>query len=464
MSGQADQTADVAIIGCGLVGSVAARVLAAAGARVLLVDAGTPMSATVGTHLRNLPASKLDHGFYRELVRAQLRPAAGTRTSRGLPAARLTTILGGMGTVWNCVAMRMNPVEQWPGIAPPEWDRLYRRAEQSLAVVPELAAPAGRQEFLLRTLAGVPASPAPIAAQPRFGPLYGPLWTGPAEILAGTGDLIEVLPGHAVRRLLHRRGRVVAVEAVALDTGHGRTLRADTVMVAAGALRSPALLWSSGIGTAMGEGSALGRYLCDHPVSYARVVLDRDLLDEPEARDDTHVVIPMSPSRPFHALMLCDAYDDGLLGSDVDERQILSLYWYTADRPRFENRVVFDERRCGSFGLPRPAFEYALNAEDQARRAVARHHLGATGERLGSFLRSAPPQDLSPGSSMHIMGTTRMGTDDHDSVVDAWGRVWGFDNLYLAGTGVIPGATATNPTLTACALAVRSADAMGGAG
>src|SRR5690348_8062676 len=134
MSGQGNQTADVAIIGCGLVGSVAARVLAAAGARVVLVDAGTPMSAMAGTHLRNLPASKLDNGFYRQLVRAQLRPAAGTQTSHGLPAARLTAILGGMGTVWNCVAMRMNAVEQWPGIAPPEWDRLYHRAEQSLAV------------------------------------------------------------------------------------------------------------------------------------------------------------------------------------------------------------------------------------------------------------------------------------------------------------------------------------------
>jgi len=67
MSGQGNQTADVAIIGCGLVGSVAARVLAAAGARVVLVDAGTPMSAMAGTHLRNLPASKLDNGFYRQL-------------------------------------------------------------------------------------------------------------------------------------------------------------------------------------------------------------------------------------------------------------------------------------------------------------------------------------------------------------------------------------------------------------
>jgi choline dehydrogenase-like flavoprotein len=462
MSRQANETADVAIIGCGLVGSVAARVLAKAGARVVLVDAGTPMSATMGTHLRNLPASKLDNAFYRELVRAQLRPAGRTRTSRGLPAARLTTILGGMGTVWNCVAMRMHAVEQWPAIAPREWDRLYRAAEQSLAVVPELAAPAGRQEFLVRTLAGVSAGPAPLAAQPRSGPLNSPLWTGPAEILAGSeGDRVEVVYGHAVRRLAHRRGRVVAVEAIALDTGRGRTLPADAVLVAAGALRTPALLWSSGIGTGMGERSALGRYLCDHPVSYARVVLDRDLLVDPETPDDPHVVIPMNPTRPFHALMLCDAYDDGLLDSDVDERQILSLYWYTADRPRFENRVVFDERRRDPFGLPRPAFEYSLDAEDQARRAAALQHLRGTGERLGSFVRSAPPQNLSPGSSMHIMGTTRMGTDDRDSVVDAWGRVWGIDNLYLAGTGLIPGATATNPSLTACALAVRSAEAMG---
>jgi choline dehydrogenase-like flavoprotein len=64
---------------------------------------------------------------------------------------------------------------------------------------------------------------------------------------------------------------------------------------------------------------------------------------------------------------------------------------------------------------------------------------------------------------MHVMGTTRMGeADDGHSVVNAVGRVWGFSNLYLGGTGVIPSATATNPTLTACALGIHMSDWVAG--
>jgi pyranose oxidase len=60
---------------------------------------------------------------------------------------------------------------------------------------------------------------------------------------------------------------------------------------------------------------------------------------------------------------------------------------------------------------------------------------------------------------MHLMGTTRLGDrDDGCSVADRYGRVWRFENLYVAGTGAIPTACATNPTLTACALAVRTAE------
>jgi choline dehydrogenase-like flavoprotein len=81
---------------------------------------------------------------------------------------------------------------------------------------------------------------------------------------------------------------------------------------------------------------------------------------------------------------------------------------------------------------------------------------------IGGFIPNASglPAFQSPGSSLHFMGTCRMGDagkqDDTTSVCDTYGRVWGIDNLYLGTVGMIPNKMADNPTLTACAIAVRS--------
>ena len=50
--------------------------------------------------------------------------------------------------------------------------------------------------------------------------------------------------------------------------------------------------------------------------------------------------------------------------------------------------------------------------------------------------------------------------DDGTCVCDPSGRVWGFENLWVAGNGVVPTALAGNATLTGVVTAVRAAEAV----
>lgn len=54
------------------------------------------------------------------------------------------------------------------------------------------------------------------------------------------------------------------------------------------------------------------------------------------------------------------------------------------------------------------------------------------------------------------MGTTIMGDDPANSVVDKNLRCHDHPNLFLVTTGVMPASSASNPTLTGFALAIRA--------
>lgn len=62
------------------------------------------------------------------------------------------------------------------------------------------------------------------------------------------------------------------------------------------------------------------------------------------------------------------------------------------------------------------------------------------------------------GNRQHITGTLSMGSDPAASVTDPYGRAHDHPNLYMAGTGVMPTVGTCNVTLTALALALRTAD------
>ena len=60
-------------------------------------------------------------------------------------------------------------------------------------------------------------------------------------------------------------------------------------------------------------------------------------------------------------------------------------------------------------------------------------------------------------NSAHLMGGCRMGDDPNTSVSNSWGKVHGFEHLYVADASLFPSCSEVNPYLTIMALADRVA-------
>jgi choline dehydrogenase-like flavoprotein len=58
----------------------------------------------------------------------------------------------------------------------------------------------------------------------------------------------------------------------------------------------------------------------------------------------------------------------------------------------------------------------------------------------------------------HHIGTARMGASPATGVIDGNGKVFGVNNLFVAGSAAFPTSGQANPTLTIVATALRLAD------
>lgn len=137
--------------------------------------------------------------------------------------------------------------------------------------------------------------------------------------------------------------------------------------------------------------------------------------------------------------------------------------------PDADNRITIDDEWRDQLGLHKPVLHYVIDeytlggisaayglARDVFRHASIQDRTNPD-SRLGSPLVYGDERFRYIGAG-HIMGTHRMGSAPRNSVVDSYQRAWEHPNLVVAGCGSMPTAGTSNPTLTAVALGIRSAE------
>jgi choline dehydrogenase-like flavoprotein len=125
--------------------------------------------------------------------------------------------------------------------------------------------------------------------------------------------------------------------------------------------------------------------------------------------------------------------------------------------PNPEARVTVDANVRDRWGLPVARLSGTTHPETLRTAAFmwerARDWLAASGaERVWG-----EPPGLYLSGGQHQAGTCRMGNDPRTSVVEAWGRVHGHDNLLITDGSVHVTNGGFNPVLTIMALAFRTA-------
>jgi choline dehydrogenase-like flavoprotein len=119
--------------------------------------------------------------------------------------------------------------------------------------------------------------------------------------------------------------------------------------------------------------------------------------------------------------------------------------------PQDTNRVELSDE-TDALGLPIPKVTFS-NCDNDRRLAVHAQDF------MGEMLSAAGAHSLyRTASTAHLMGGCRMGDDRHTSVVDAAGRSWDIDNLFVCDGSLFPTAGGVNPSLTIVANSLRIAD------
>ena len=292
-------------------------------------------------------------------------------------------------------------------------------------------------------------------------------------------------------KVLIENGQVEGVKATVTNTETGKThsltIHAKTVIVAAGALNSPAILLRSGL-----ESQHIGRHLYLHPVTTITGIY-------PEKVYPWQGVMQSAYSREF-------AHLDGNYGYVLEVPPVhpgligLSTPWYSAREYREQSAqaanlatiiVLTRDKGEGTVTVDRygePVIDYVVSVYDRNHllhglRQAARIHFAAGAKAINSlhnkrtrldrpengvvteqqfreFNRQLERHGMGVNRVMmftaHQMGTCRMGADPKNSVTNENGEVHGVKGFFVCDGSLFPSASGVNPMLSIMGLCHKS--------
>jgi gluconate 2-dehydrogenase alpha chain len=169
---------------------------------------------------------------------------------------------------------------------------------------------------------------------------------------------------------------------------------------------------------------------------------------------------PQQPfGRSFKQLMRSSILRDRLVGIQVMGH----------DLPYRTNNVTLDPKVRDIHGIAVPRITYAPGKHEQVAQEFYIPHITALLKAAGASITATVPANSAQipvlgeiPDTKHVLGGMAMGDSDKTSVTDAYGRIRGTDNVYVADGGVFASSGAQNPTLTIMAVALRIARHLAG--
>lgn len=490
--------AGVCVIGSGAGGAVAAARLAEAGHDVVLLEEGGYWRPEQFTEREG------------EMT-ARLYAEGGTRATDDLAHPLLQGRCVGGGTTVNWLVMLRTPdwvLDEWArehgasGMRPADMAAVFDRVEEETHTRPvpgDAHNPANRVLLEGARALGWSAGAVKVNAHDcvrsgfcGLGCRYGARRSAadvyvPAALAAGARLFADV---RVERVELAERGGgapLKRVHAAVLDreTGTQRgvlTVEAPVVVLAAGAVGTPALLQRSGMG-----GGGVGQYLRLHPTTavfgrYGREMYGAGgiplstLCDEFLRGSDGYgfwiETPPFYPALSAAALPGFGVAHRALMESLPAMSSMIVLVRDGADRAVSQGSVTLD--RGG-----RARIRYRMGATERGKLlrgmdAAARMHFAAGAEEVCTLhthacrlhspaelkamaLRPSGPNQLGVLSA-HVNGTCRMGTNPETSGCTPDGERHGVPGLYVVDGSLLPTAPGVNPQETIMALATVIAD------